>query len=333
MKIYSDTKVYILCPANHHTGGIELLHQLCSQFMQLNVETYMFYYDIKNLNDPVDEFYKKYHLNYTNSIIDDKHNICIVPESVTEYLYNFKNIRRILWWLSVDNYLSFFGSKIYSFINNALYSPLVEMFYFNTKDKDIEHWVQSEYARQFVELNGISADKIFMVEDYVNQAFLQCATNIDLSKKENAVAFNPTKGFEVTKMLIQIAPNIKWCPIQNMTPEQVQALLAKCKVYVDFGNHPGKDRIPREAALSGCVVITGRRGSAANDIDINIPSEFKFNEMKTPPQNIIQKIYEVFENFEAAHLKQANYRERIMDDKSRFAKEVAIACELHTPPL
>ena len=31
---------------------------------------------------------------------------------------------------------------------------------------------------------------------------------------------------------------------------------------VDLGHHPGKDRLPREAALAGCVTVVGRAGAA-----------------------------------------------------------------------
>ena len=133
------------------------------------------------------------------------------------------------------------------------------------------------------------------------------------------------RGEYVNKQFIDFAPDIDWRPIENMTPDQVQALLAKSKVYIDFGYHPGKDRIPREAAISGCVVITGRRGAAGNDIDINIPDEFKFDDNKLNLEEVIGKIHEVFDNFEAAHEKQADYRARILDDKNRFANEVAEA--------
>ena len=200
-----------------------------------------------------------------------------------------------------------------------------KFFYFGKDDGDIIHFVQSEYARLFVKINGVPDYKIYMVEDYLNQAFLSKAAQVDLSRKENFVAYNPKKGFEVTQLLIKLALDIAWRPIQNMTPEQVQELLAAAKVYIDFGNHPGKDRIPREAAISGCVVITGKRGAANNDVDINIPEEFKFDESITNPQQVIEKIREVFDNFSAAHEKQADYRARILDDKNRFAREVADA--------
>lgn len=326
MKIYPDTTVYILCPARYHTGGAELLHQLCSQMIQYGINAQMFYVPI--IDNPVDDFYEKYHLPYTKNIVDDKHNIFVGYEGPTHYLYKYKNIRRVLWWLSADNYLN----VLHLFINEQLAQiatkPLEKFYYFQKEDSDIEHWVQSEYARQFIKLNGISDDKIYFVGDYMNQAFLSKFSSLNFSEKENWVAFNPVKGFEVTQFLMNFAPNINWKPIQNMTPAQVQELLAKCKVYIDFGNHPGKDRIPREAALSGCVVITGKRGSAANDVDVNIPPEFKFDEKTCQPDDIIRKINQVFENFNSEFYKQKDYRKRIMEDKKRFAEEVATACEI-----
>jgi hypothetical protein len=38
------------------------------------------------------------------------------------------------------------------------------------------------------------------------------------------------------------------------------------------------DRLPREAALAGCVVITNREGAAANDEDVPLPTRFKFHD-------------------------------------------------------
>ena len=55
--------------------------------------------------------------------------------------------------------------------------------------------------------------------------------------------------------------------------------------YIDFGPHPGMDRLPREATLAGCVVITNREGAANFDEDVPLPSEFKFSKFN------VDKIY------------------------------------------
>ena len=336
MKIYPDTKVYVLCPANYHTGGAELCHQLCSQLIIFGVDAYMCYFGgDASVSNPVHEFYAKYHLPYAFDVEDSDRNIFVVYEGPTEFLYMTKKIRRVLWWLSADNFLVCLSEALLSLPKCMRLDsePLPKVFSFHNADNDLIHFVQSEYARRFVKVNGIPDDRIFMVEDYLNQTFLQRAAHVDLAAKKNFVAFNPKKGFEATEQLMKLAPDIDWRPIQNMTPAQVQELLAASKIYIDFGEHPGKDRIPREAAVSGCVVITGRRGSADNEVDINIPDEFKFGFDTSTPQQVIDKIHEVFENFRTAYDKQAAYRARIFDDRNRFAREVAAAFEIKNFPL
>lgn len=337
MQIYSDTKIYMICPANIHSGGPELCHQLVSQLIKFGLDAYIIYLE-SSINDfnpenPVDDFYKKYHVPYTFDLEDNPNNILIVTETCSSVYYKPKQIRKIFWWMSVDNYIGSIEKIIVNRKNNALFEPMPKFYYFQPEEKATEHWVQSEYARQFLELNSVSAENIHMVEDYLNPAFLSKFEEIDISQKENIVVYNPKKGFNFTQRLMKIAPYIKWRSIQNMTPAQVQALLAKAKVYIDFGYHPGKDRIPREAAISGCVVITGKRGAAANDIDINIPAEFKFGEAEKDLPLIIEKIRAVFENFEENYLKQESYRERILNDKARFEEEVAKALNLNPPQI
>lgn len=328
MKIYPNTKIYIICPGNLNSGGPELCHQLCSQLIQFGANAFMMYLENSsiplNKEDPVHDFYKKYHLPYTFELEDEPQNILVIPETS---FYFTKKIQRVFWWMSVDNYFNSLSNLMRTITHSIRVDsePVPNIFLFNNRDEKLTHFVQSEYARKFLIVNKIPKRKIYMVEDYLNQAFLSRAAKVDLSRKENFVAYNPKKGFEVTQQLINLASDIVWRPIQNMTPEQVQELLAAAKVYIDFGNHPGKDRIPREAAISGCVVITGKRGAANNDVDINIPAEFKFDERTDNPQQVIEKIHEVFENFSAAHEKQADYRARILDDKNRFAREVADA--------
>ena len=231
----------------------------------------------------------------------------------------------MLWWMSVDNYLMNIIKHVEPLLKNPLEKPLPKFFTFFNEGVNVEHWFKSEYARQFLEFNGIPANELHHVESYMSQTFLSRAAHVDLSAKKNIVAFNPRKGFENTRQLISLAPDIEWRPIEKMTSEQVQELLASAKIYIDFGEHPGKDRLPREAILSGCVVITGRRGAAANDIDYNVPAEFKFDEHTTTPPQAIAKIREVFENFEEAHDAQRAFREKELNARKNFAAQVADA--------
>ncbi|MBR2215786.1 MAG: hypothetical protein IJ849_08535 [Selenomonadaceae bacterium] len=329
MKIYPDTKVYIACAGNAHTGGVELLHQLGSCLRSMDIEAYMFYFPNTNnfnFDNPVDDFYRKYHVEYLTSgeaIEDYAHNVLIAGEGMTEHLYFCRHIQPVLWWLSADNFLICLSSHLEEYRRLITKSPLPKIFYFQNSPPNLEHWVQSEYARQFVSMNGVPSEKIHFVGDYLNHVFIDKAAKAPLSRKENIVVYNPKKGREITERLIGIAPDIDWRPIQNMTPDEVQTLLASAKIYIDFGFHPGRDRIPREAAISGCVVVTGRQGAAANDMDVNIPSDFKFDERQSKGEEVIAKIREILADYPSAYARQEEYRARIMDDERRFRQEVA----------
>lgn len=334
MKLYPDSKVYILCPANVGTGGTESLHQLASQLTAFGVETYMLYAvrfgETLDAEKLVNDALKKYHVPYSFELDESPRNVVIAPETMNNIgLYAVQKCRRVLWWMSVDNYFENVIKIFRQHLREPLAAPVPKIFLFDNA-VDAEHWGQSEYVRQFLRLNGVK--KIRAVETHMSQIFLGRAAQTDFDAKKNIVAYNPRKGLEVTERLIDSAPDIDWRPIEGMTPAQVQELLAAAKVYIDFGNFPGRERLPREAALSGCVVITGRRGAASNDVDINIPAEFKFDERTANPQDVIDKIREVFDDFGRAFDKQRAFRERELHAQENFASTVAEAFEIKKFP-
>ena len=175
---------------------------------------------------------------------------------------------------------------------------------------------QSRYAfEHFKALNPK-----YYLSDYLNQSFLKIQT--DLSQKKNIVAYNPKKGFSFTKKIISSAKDIKFIPLINMTREEVIKTLQRAKVYIDFGNHPGKDRIPREAAILGCCVITGKRGSAAFFEDVPIPDEYKFEDKEENIPKIIDKIKDCFKNFEERYKDFEYYREVIRNEPQKFIEDL-----------
>lgn len=195
-------------------------------------------------------------------------------------------------------------------------------FFYFEKERSMVHWVQSEYARKFIRLNGVPDEQIRIVGDYLNLEFLQKNRILMVNDKERWVLYNPKKGYQFTARLIQAAPDIKWIPLENMTLEEVHGMLSKARVYIDFGNHPGKDRIPREAAISGCCILTSKRGAAANDIDVPISSEYKFEDTEENIPAIIQKIRFLLENYETETLKFEDYRHRISNERKEFTEAV-----------
>lgn len=331
INIYKNTKVYIAAPAVGATGGPELLHQLAYHLRNdLNIDAYMLYYPTNHPN-PIHPEYKIYNNPFVREIEDDKNNILIVPEvkSGLDFLEKYEKIRKVIWWLSVDNfYLSaatkykknFFSNY---YINEIALKKLKTQLNLRNFEMIINadfHLVQSFYAKKHLEEVDINKEKIFYLSDYLNKDFLN--TQTDLSKKEDIVVFNPKKGLTFTKKIIQSAPYIQFVPLINMTRQEMIETLQRAKVYIDFGNHPGKDRIPREAAILGCCVITGKRGSAAYFEDVPIPESYKIEDKKENIPKIIEKIKDCFENFEERYKDLDYYRQIIKQEPQKFIEDL-----------
>lgn len=308
-------KIIIVAPYGLVTGGAELLHQLCSCLNDNSMNAYIGY-TIDDSHGAIfwagqSEVIKEYS-NYNINVLDVNKNqitsddIFVISETALEMLPMLTANQTFIWWLSVDNYLKCLRQD---YIN---YAPV------SFKDKpNILHLVQSWYAYRFlVESAGVDDDKIFWLSDYIKDSFLQ--ESYDISRKKNQIVYNPAKGFERLKKIIEDTPEYNWIPIRNMTPDQVAEILRISKVYIDFGNHPGKDRIPREAAACRCCIITNRMGAAAYYEDISIPNKYKFTDVVDEETEVIGLIQEIFDHFED-HLKEfEEYRFKISQEKNEF---------------
>ncbi|RPA38334.1 hypothetical protein [Shewanella frigidimarina] len=310
------TKVYVLCPGNVVTGGPELLHQLVDSLNKKGDVASIVYYPFESTFD-VPNAYKHYKVNHKAfSDVNFEGHAVVLPEILTGYKRFFPKSKVYIWWMSVDNYFKHFPTglrRLKNKLTNYNKSPIRVH-----KLTDCSHLAQSEYAREFLANYGLTT---YMLSDYLNQEHLD--REVDLSKKQNIISYNPLKGIEVTQKIRDFYKGYQFVPIQNMTAKEVAELLEKSKVYIDFGDHPGKDRIPREAAMAKCIVITGRKGSANNLIDIAVPDKYKIDE---DSKSFIVAIGEAFsfafDDFENALHDYELYRTKIQNEKRVFDEEV-----------
>lgn len=315
-------KIYILCPALIATGGPELLHQLAFKLKRLGQEVYMAYLNEKNkitTENPPHDSYKKYDVDFTDLIDDHPDHLIIAPEIYPSLLFKYKYINKALWWQSIDNY--FFNLRGFrGLINRQIRKRFFNFSYvfFNTDLKEINlHFTQSYYAKDFLNGKGILG---YMLSDYISEDITSCKT--DENNKENIVTYNPKKGIKFTKKIIQASKNIRFVPLVNLSrPELIETLKAS-KVYIDFGNHPGKDRIPREAALLKNCIITGKRGSSKYFEDVPISDEYKFNESDGEIKNIVATIQDCICNHETRFLDFNEYCKTIKNEENIFDKEI-----------
>jgi hypothetical protein len=318
------SNIYVLCPGFYKTGGTELAHQLVYQINKQGGCAHIVYFDFNGKGLMINEAFKKYvdHFLRIDEINDTRDCAVIASETKPEMLSMFKNAKKYIWWMSVDNFLrehDFFQSvKIFGLSNmgRLFFSLRNTIISFNIKN-NISHLYQSEYAHEYLRKRGIT--NAYRLSDYLNSSYLNINSE---TERQNQVLFNPRKGFDFTQKLMYSAPDIQWVPLQNMTTEQVKDTLLRSKVYIDFGNHPGKDRFPREAAMCGCCVITGKRGSAKYFEDVPIADEFKFDESHKTIPLIISKIRKCLDDYEFESTKFNGYREFIKGEYQTFQDDV-----------
>lgn len=272
------------------SGGPEALHQLCHIANELGHEAAIFYSDA-----PHDEsstfFGDAYPLARRTLTIDDSpETILIVPETfrLDEFpCCRFPTSMKVVWWLSLDLGLP----------NLAHFLAITPRPYFAC---------QSAYAMDVV---GSLVDTSLMLTDFVR------CMEFPLVPKNDIVVYHLRK--DATTPAICSRRNIRCVPIHNTTAEESQRLMRGAKVYCDLGSHPGRDRMPREAAMQGCVVITGTRGSAGNSLDVPIESK------SGVADEILRMIDHGLCNYNEAYASQAKYRSWISGERDRFKDEIS----------
>lgn len=321
----SNNKIYIVCPAGSRTGGLELLHQLVFTLNDLGLVSYITYINITDTR-PTNPAYDCYVKEYKGfeEIEDTSTNIVIFPELLVELMSKIKKAKIVVWWLSVDNYLKMYSPSIaYKLIGVKGLAWYLKNMRWQYRVGKINNKIQYNLAQSFYAIDFLQREKfgnISFLSDYISTDYL--TVKIDNKARKNVVLYNPKKGVEYSKYLMSLDPTLQWIPLINLSNDQVKELLLSSKVYVDFGNHPGKDRFPREAAFCGCCVITGRRGSAGFYKDVPIPDDFKFEDTAELGVEIIKKIKECFEHFDECQAKFIPYREMIAAEQENFVNDV-----------
>jgi len=231
-----------------------------------------------------------------------------------------KENQTAIWWLSVDN-------------NNSKFKDW-------RRRCDVIHLYQSEYAKNHAmenilpKVGGASSDVetreihnmvLPMTEFIPNRQQELNLSNTIQEERDLDVLFNPFKGMHYTDEIRKRSEGkkIRFTPIgggengdERISPEEVTAILHRGKIYIDFGPHPGMDRIPREAALANCVVITNKAGAAAYTEDVPIPEQYKVGKFDV---DAIHKILmRSLEDYDQRKKDFDDYRDWIGNQKERM---------------
>lgn len=274
--------IVVLCPANATTGGPEALHQLVDGVARAGGDAAILYDP-----DPYAPIPKQYR-DYLVRKVTDKDvaptDLVVIPEIWPDHAKKFAFANTALWWLSVDNASPF-----------SLDAPVAF------------HFAQSHYALRHLQSNGLQGS---ILGDFIPECFAWSSPI-----KTKTVAVNPAKGGELFLEFSEKNPDLEFVAISGMDRSQIIDTFRRCMVFVDFGHHPGKDRMAREASMCGAVVFVRRAGAAIGPDDVPLDEAFKFD---ADCDGLRAKLDEVFDNFPVVHARQKIYRAATKAERNEF---------------
>lgn len=312
-------KIQIVSPAGAQSGGPESLHNLVSLANKIGFDAEIVYYPYAK-GHAVPSRYRKYKVPV--GVLKDEPNVIIIfPEIYSMEALNITNAKAVIWWLSVD---FFQRIKYHNFRDKVRYVLMAlrrkRPFKGVQSLRHLMHFTKAAYDRMYLEQRGVQG---FRLAGPISEFYLKPCSPQDIQLKKNTILFSPRRDKKVVPALISRFPQLKFIPIAGLDEQGLRDAYLSSKLYVDFGNHPGKERMPREAAASGCCVITGLLGSAANNEDIPIPSRFKFD---TNEEFFFEKfesaVLEVFEKFSDVYNEFSSYREIIYNEPAEQKKDL-----------
>ena len=332
-QLTDTSKIYIAAPAGAVSGGPELLHQLCHALCALGRDAWMIYPDATPGKQPCPERYRRYATHTAAKIEDAPQNLLIAPEANLTYcLQAPQRIQKCVWWLAANNFywcrpiLRARAIEIprnaAMLVKHALERKPLPLTMGQIKRLNATHLAQCWYTVAVLQQQGVH--NVAYLSDYIGDEFLAFSAGV-LAKnpvRENLLIYNGSRYQPVLQHLMQKMPDTRFVAIKGMGQDEIRALMSRAKIYIDFGVHPGKDRLPREAALCGCCVLVGSYGGADLYNDMPIPSAYKFPRNDRSIPAAAARIREILADYPTHAADFAEYRAFIQGEKGQFEQDV-----------
>lgn len=316
-----DKIIYIFCPANLETGGPDALHQLRYYMEKVNLTAYIVYFNTTVGINPTADRYKIYEpkIKKLEDIEDNENNLLIAPESSSILLNNCKRIKKCIWWLSVYYYDNPPLKRFQRFKNRI--KKVVGMYEdpnrFNFSIKDCLNLCGSKYTYEFLKKQGVRNAQ-YLVEP-ISKVFLDYKETDEL-QRDNVILYNPGKPSEIMTRLLE-SNEFEFNALKGYSVSELIDVYRKAKLYIDFGNFGGPERMPKEAVYFGCTILVGKRNAARNNFDVAILNKYKikkYNDLDL----VKQKIYYMLDNYETNIGDFEFFREKIKNMESNFVKQI-----------
>lgn len=294
-------KIIHLCPSNIATGGTESIHNLIYHLNMVGADAKILY--VGNAENPQPIEYAKYKCNYLTELPDGFKGVVIFPEiwgnRVLEPQY--KDCIPAIHWQGVD---------VYDWC-----TPKDQRNLFLQR-KNVIHITNLEYGMDHLRKLGLTPIK---VSDALNDDFFKPYKE---ESRSDIVLYNPTNvkltQFQKDVMAVCKARGIEFKPIQGYSRAELIDLMRHSKLYIDFGVFSGRERLPREAVMCGCCILTSKLGAAGYYRDNSIKDFYKMDNINTA----IEMILYVLEYYDRCRLDFDETRRLLIRDKNNYLSEV-----------
>jgi len=313
-------RILVVCPGNAVTGGPEALHQLVDAMRRAGHPAFIVYWPPGRTFE-VPPPYAQYDAPQA-PYEDLPGELIVFPEVMPSDALKVRQAEAALWWLSLDNFLCRKNVNPLRDWSQYWKRALRGQRPWNGARglHRLRHLSQTEHATAYLRACGIEPEPLI---DYINLDHFVDQTPALIAGKQNRILYNPTKGKAFVDRLRAARPDWDFQPLKGLDRDQLSELLDASRLYVDFGHHPGRDRLPREAASHGCCIVSGRLGSAGNDIDLPIPARYKFD-TRAPDfvERAVPLMESILANFETHHRAFESYREWVRAEYGIFDEQV-----------
>lgn len=295
--------ILLFCPSGLVTGGTEGIHNLARALNRVGANAKILYIGQnpekipKELADYGCEYLTEYPTGYKGAIIFPE----VWGNQVTDPKYK-DNIVAINWQ----------GVDVYDW-----QTPL-EVRKKYLERKNTIHIANSEYAVDHLKRQRLSPVKI---SDCLNDDFYDLTWELD--NRKDTVLYNPVRIKHIKLQDIVMSRcttelGIRFRPVVELTRSEVIDLFKHSKLYIDFGYFSGRERLPREAVMCGCCIVTNSMGTAGYFKDNSILDMYRADEVVPA----IQAINYVLRHYMECKSDFDLYRDLLKRDKMKYLDEV-----------
>ncbi|MDH5546852.1 MAG: hypothetical protein OEZ43_14765 [Gammaproteobacteria bacterium] len=323
--------IVICCPGDVLiSGGVNSLHNLCRTLSLIGYDASMYYLNPKEEIIQSD-YYLAYKVKRCTDLADDPETLFVVPETLVPFLLQFHHAGKMIYWLGL---LFYFKTPSWSPpFNIKFFRTFIKCkSYFGYSSGAIENMQRklNEYAKSHLDIwNGevFHLSNSYFVGDYCREKGAKTwvlhnpirdefYTEQVLPLREKLILFGPHTQPAWISRAKRLLPGFQIIKLRKLPSSTVFDLMSKAMVFVEIGIFSGRDRMPREAAMRGCVVLVNNRGTAGNDKDYLLESNYRIDENKV--DQILETLSVIVNNYNTHFEKQSSFRNSLISERNNF---------------